>query len=428
MILKIIIIAVVVFAVWKIASLNSVKIQFFTTGMDKGFKMSEIMSLWKLASVSELEEPESLFFSLPLMSQAITKFIQETRENGTDTLESNKRFLSKLYAYRTRISLEHENNKSLDSTKYLDKHQRLRIVLPGSGVFKSEILANAGELVIKTPTRNGIIAVPGQDWVGKTVHVYLWRKGDAAYVFDSVVNNFDVYMGATALRLQHSSKLIRTQKRESIRAECSIDAQLYFLGEGEIDYDAVDANPGYKCLLEDVSEGGALIRVGGKGVKDARVKIQFNIGDSLVVMFGVVVGVEYNKSLNQSRLHFECIHVEEQMKNLVLSFVYKTLPEEKKEALEAISLAEEDAEGRDGGELDSPISSTPDDSSFDEMAAVSNSVESLSDDNSTSNAGDSLSLDEKEDEDLESLKGGFEEHFDDKMNEFRTKMEAFKRS
>jgi len=428
MVLKFVVFAVVAVAVWKVLSLNSDKIQFFSTGIDKGFKFSEVLALWRLASVSELDEPESLYFSLPLVSQAITKFIKETQENGTDGLEKNKKFLSKLYDYRTRISLEHENNKSLDSTKYLDKHQRLRIVLPGAGVFRSEILANASELFVKTPTRNGIIAVPGQDWVGKEVHVYLWRKGDAAYVFDTVVNNFDVYMGATVLRLQHSTKLIRTQKRESIRAACNMDAQLYFINDtGDVDYDSVDATPGYKCLLEDVSEGGALIRVGGKGVKGARVKIQFNIGESLVVMFGVVVGVEYNKSLNQSRLHFECIHVDEQMKNLVLSFVYKTLPEEKKEELEAISLAEEDAEGQrqSDGELDTPLPSEPDDSYFDEASAVSSSVEGLSEDNSKPLEEEA----EKDDDlDFDSLRGGFDEHFDDKMNEFRTKMEAFKRS
>ncbi len=422
--IKILILVAVVIVVVRFVSQNNEKIQFFTTGMDKGFKISEIFALWKLARVSNLENPESLYFSLPLMSDAISHFIQETRENRTDSLEKNKRFLTKLYDYRTRISLEHENNKSLDSSKYLDKHQKLRIILPGSGVFKSEILENGTELIIKTPTRNGVITVPGQEWVGKKVHVYLWRKGDAAYVFDSVVNNYDLFLGSTVLRLKHSTDMIRTQKRESIRSACQIEAQLYFVGDGKVDYDAVDATPGFRCILEDISEGGSLIRVGGKGVKGARLKIQFNISDNLIVMFGVVVGVEYNKNLNQSRLHFECIHMDETMKNIVLSFVYKTLPEDKKEALEAISLAEEDAspeEKNASGELDTEMVSNPDDP-FDETVAVEKSMEGLSEDNSV----DDGIVETNFEDDFGN--GGFDDHFEDKMNEFRNKMEAYKRS
>ncbi|HAH62238.1 MAG TPA: hypothetical protein DCL73_09105 [Treponema sp.] len=59
-------------------------------------------------------------------------------------------------------------------------------------------------------------------------------------------------------------------------------------------------------------------------------------------MFGIVRTIEYNRTINQSRLHFECIHIEPQMKNEVLSFVYNIMPQEEKEIYDALSLTDED--------------------------------------------------------------------------------------
>ena len=59
-------------------------------------------------------------------------------------------------------------------------------------------------------------------------------------------------------------------------------------------------------------------------------------------MFGVVRTVEYNESSNQSLLHFECIHLDQTMKNEVLSFVYNMLPEREKEVYEALKLTDTD--------------------------------------------------------------------------------------
>ena len=75
-----------------------------------------------------------------------------------------------------------------------------------------------------------------------------------------------------------------------------------------------------------------------------QLKIQFQIDNRLVVMFGIVRTVEYNEELGQSRLHFECIHIEEAMKNIVLSYVYNILPESEREIYDAIKLTTVDEE------------------------------------------------------------------------------------
>ncbi len=340
----IVIIAVVVIIVIRLGIVFKDKISFFATGNDKGFKLSEVNALWRLAKENGMEYPEDLFTSLPLVNDAITRFIADIQTAGTESLKKNQDFLSKLYAYRTRISLEHENSKGLISTKYLAKGQKLRIVFPTKGVFQSEVADNGEELFVKLPCQKGQPPVDGQTWVGEDVSVYFWRKGDAGYVFDTTVLDSFVRLGIPVLKIRQSSNLLRTQKRKSIRAQCQIDAQLYFISGDDIDFDKIETTQGFRCVIEDISEDGAMIRVGGQGEKDVRMKIQFNIGESLICMFGVVRAVEYNQQLNQSRLHFESVHLDESMKNTILSFVYNVLPEKQKAEVDALQQLEAEAE------------------------------------------------------------------------------------
>ena len=151
-----------------------------------------------------------------------------------------------------------------------------------------------------------------------------------------------LFLGKPSLYLRHTEKLLRTQKRQSVRTQCKIYASLFIIKDRVIDYNEVETKPGYRCLIEDISESGAMVRIGGKGVPNIQMKLQFNIEGKLIIMFGIVRTVEYNKTINQSRLHFECVHIEPSMKNEILSFVYNILPENEKEIFDAISLTTED--------------------------------------------------------------------------------------
>ena len=64
-------------------------------------------------------------------------------------------------------------------------------------------------------------------------------------------------------------------------------------------------------------------------------------------MHGIIRTVDFNESENQSLLHFECIHIEQGMKNEVLRYVYNILPEREKEVLEAISQTDDDIDEAD---------------------------------------------------------------------------------
>ncbi len=334
-----IIIAIVLFTI----SLNKEKLNFYTQGIEANFRHTEIRNLWKLAKECELKDPCSLYISTPTINKCITKIITKAQNEGNENSEEVQSFLKHLYDYRTRVALETEKKKGLDDTRSLDKGQKLRVILKGEGVFSSKILNNGRELVISVPKREGIISIPGEKWVGRLINVYLWRKNDASYVFDSLVLNQGIFLGESCLYIQHTNQLLRTQKRQSVRVECKIYASMYIIKSDEFDFNAIETEPGYRCLLEDISEDGAMIRIGGVGKTGVMIKLQFSINNQFVMMFGSIKAVEYNEQLKQSRLHFECLHIEPTMKNIILSYVYNVMPEEQKEINEALSLTESDA-------------------------------------------------------------------------------------
>jgi len=346
-VVSVIILLCIVILAAKLYALNSEKIHFFATGLDYGFHFSEILTLWRLATVCDLDEPNALYVSTSALNECISKVIAEEREKNTINSFKTQQFLDRLYKFRTRITLDKEARRGLDNSRYFDAGQRIRIILPGKGIFLSKIKNNAHELLVLLPkqedkkTKRVIILKP-EEWVGKNISVYLWRKGDACYSFDTIVLASSVFQGDNCLVLKHSENLVRAQKRQSVRCECQIPAQMYMITSAVVDYNMAETEPGFKCLLEDISEDGALIRVGGMGKTNIQIKIQFKLNDVLIIMYGIIRAVEYNKALEQSRLHFECIHIDPSMKNAILTYVYNILPDDQKEKDLAIKLAEDD--------------------------------------------------------------------------------------
>ena len=318
------------------------RIEFYITGLDQKFTFSDLNLLWNVSQLCDLDYPKALFWSMPSLTKCMSHITSQAATNGTENDPKTQALITKLFDYRTKLQNQTDDKKGIESTMYLDRDQKLRIILPGKGVFSSKILNNGKELIIAVPRQKDMIPFTAEEWVGKFVSVYLWRKGDARYVFDTTVTGHGLFVGESSISIRHSSNLIRTQKRKAVRAKCEIKANLYIITNEKIDYNAVETQNGYKCLIEDISEAGALIRIGGKGASNVQIKLQFNIQNMLIVMFGVVRTVEYNESTNQSLLHFECIHLDQTMKNEVLSFVYNMLPEREKEVYEALKLTDTD--------------------------------------------------------------------------------------
>ena len=191
-----IVVAIAVLAI--LAGLYSVskqKIDFYITGLDSKFSYADLNLLWKVSQICELEQPTALFWSMQALTKCMAHITSQAAKSGTENDPKMQSLITKLFDYRTKLQNETDDKKGLESTLYLDKGQRLRIILPGEGVFTSQIMNNGKEIIISVPRKNNMIPITAEQWVGKVISVYLWRKGDARYVFDTRVINHGLFLG-----------------------------------------------------------------------------------------------------------------------------------------------------------------------------------------------------------------------------------------
>ncbi len=372
-----------------ILSVYKKQVNFYISGFDSGFSFSDLKLLWKVSTLCELEDPLSLFYSDKSLKVCMEKLSNISNYENSEKIEL---ILSKLFEYKTKLKNESDNKKSIESTKSLSVEQKLRIILPGEGVFASEILGNGKELIISVPKQKNLVTIPGEKWVDKVINVYLWRKGDARYVFDTTVTSHGMYIGKSSLCLKHSYDLVRTQKRKSIRAKCKIFGHLFIIRSNDVDPYTVETKNGYKCLIEDISESGALIRIGGKGIENVKIKLQFSIESRLIVMFGIIRTVEFNEAENQTLLHFECTNIDTTMKNDVLRYVYNILPQSQKEIVQAMDEIENTEKEDEVKEKNSDSENSTD------FSAVINHLDSKAQENEFSNDNKNINVTETQDE------------------------------
>ena len=86
--------------------------------------------------------------------------------------------------------------------------------------------------------------------------------------------------------MTQSDVVLRSQKRRSVRTACEIPAQLYPVRSVHTATIIPETKPGLRCLLQDLSEDGASLLIGGKGEKSMSLKLQFELYGKMVIMRG----------------------------------------------------------------------------------------------------------------------------------------------
>ena len=305
-------------------------IQFLAKGKDCGFTLKEIDLLHRLAVKSKLEDPSVLFFSQSQLDKCIRALVKNLQLSGGTNEKGNQDFLSKLYDFRKKIEMEKPRVKNgISNSRQISDSQVLRILTKGAGVLKSQVIKNVSNYM--TISRPLTAKLPGTfAWQGQKLSVYFWRDDDAGYVFDSEVLDEVFSRGISSLKIAHSDSLFRTQKRKSIRVKIHKAAYLYpVVNEDELN--RIEINPGLKCFIEDLSDTGCAITIGGKAQDGIRVKVQFFLNNLPVCMSGNVRSVDLKEDLNRSVLHVEADPLPIEIRNQILGEVFGMLPEDEEE-------------------------------------------------------------------------------------------------
>jgi c-di-GMP-binding flagellar brake protein YcgR len=261
--------------------------------------------------------------------------------SGEDQNEETQDFLSKLYDYRKKLEMERPRIKNgISSTRQINEGQQLRLLVSGSGVFKSQLIKNTTKYLTITRPASARLSNSFK-WIGLRISVYFWREDDAGYVFDSDVLEEVYSKSIAALKITPSEMLFRTQKRQAIRVKIHKEALLYLLGnedakepggEGENraenKVEAGDSARGLKCYLEDLSETGCAVTVGGRASAGLRVKVQLNLNNAPIAIPGIVRSVEFKEDTNRSLLHMEADPLPVDVRNRILGLVFGTMSEE----------------------------------------------------------------------------------------------------
>jgi c-di-GMP-binding flagellar brake protein YcgR len=321
-------------------------LQFFAKGKDAGFSLQEIDLLRRLAVKADLEEPSSLFWSQHQLDICIRSLVRSIKASGGEKTPEDQNFLSKLYDFRKKIEMEKPKiKKGITNTQQIGESQRLRVLVTGAGVFSSRVVKNVSSyMTISRPLSSK--APVGLSWTGMPVSIYFWRNDDAGYVFDSEVLDEVFSRGISSLKIAHAESLVRTQKRKSIRIKTHKPAFLYLLAENE-EPGRIEVAPGLKCFIEDISESGCAVIIGGKAAEGLRVKVQFALDNSPISMSGTVRSIEYKQDSNRSLLHIESDELPIETRNQILGEVFGMLPEDEEDEPLPFRIAQNDEKQAD---------------------------------------------------------------------------------
>jgi len=306
-------------------------VQFFAKGREAGFSLRETEMLRRIATECNLEYPNAIFESQNLLDKCIHSLVRNIKMSG-DSEMGTQVFLSKLYDYRQKVEINKPHGEfSITNSRKISEGQPLRILVVGTGIFKSQVIKSVGPYMTITRPSNtkNSSAMP---WTGTKISVYFWREDDAGYVFDSEVLDEVFSLGMPSLKITHSDSLFRTQKRKSIRAKMHKAAFLYLVPTNEPSH-RLEIDPGLKCFLEDISDTGCAVVVGGRADAGLRVKVQFALDNTPICMSGTVRSISYREDTNRSILHIEAEPLPNETRNHILGEVFGMLPDDDEDEL-----------------------------------------------------------------------------------------------
>ncbi len=298
------------------------RVEFYSKGMDAGFSLQEINLLWSASQRAELPNPPSIYGSVEELDKAINQIAGGKKFSERKGIEPETVILKKLFDYRKKVEMGKPKYRSgLKSTRDIAIGQRLTIRADGVGVYSSKVVENEQSyLTISIPVGDPLPG--GFSWRQVKLNNYFWRKGDAGYFFQTRVIDKFYDRHNLHFRIYHSDNILRSQKRRSVRASARISARLYPLKSLEDANQWMESSPGLSCLIVDLSEDGAALKIRGRGKKNQPFKLQFKIRDEIVVLPGVVKRVQYKPKPDESTLHVEFLPPGENTKMILLSYVF----------------------------------------------------------------------------------------------------------
>jgi len=297
------------------------RFDFYLKGKNAGFSLSEIRILWSGIKHSNFEEPSRIFESIESLDALIGELTANKKFLERDGSENKTLALKNLLAYRRDIELNRmKRHLGLRSTRNIPVGQSLTIQVSRAGVYSSTVVENEDYyLTITIPVGDPLPT--GFSWRRSKLNIYLWRKDDGGYFFQTRILEKFYDKRNLLFHLKHSDRVIRSQRRGFIRAPARIYGHIQLHEDFEVVGELTETSDERKCLITDISESGAALRTAGFVEKGKILKLKFIVRNETAVVTGMVKGIRYDKENNESILHIEFKPISENLTMLLLSYV-----------------------------------------------------------------------------------------------------------
>ena len=288
----------------------STRLDFYSTGMDSGFVLPEINLMWAAAKRISLVTPSRIFGSLSELDKIIREMsCKENISPGSGT-SSESVLLKKLLKYRNKLELDKSRNRSgIKSTRTIAVGHKLYIRIETGAIYTSEVIENEPEhLTIRIPSGESL--PPDFSWRTRTLNIYLWREDDAGYFFQSHIIQDYYDLKKLHFRIHHSDKVLRRQRRESLRRIVSIRAGFHVMDDSHDANQLAGKEQGRVCFIENLSTGGARIRTRERLKKQQVIKLELKLRKEYLVIPGVILRCRQSKDNSEyiSNIEFLSYH------------------------------------------------------------------------------------------------------------------------
>ena len=345
-------------------------VEFYSMGKDAGFSFREITLLKRVAVVNKHQKPSSLFWSVDVLDKSLAgihKLIDA--EKDSDERDYLEYLLKKLYSYRKSVEFQKPRyNRGIETTFDISINQIVKLKVDMLGIYECSVLENNRNYILVTYPKGPPLPV-GFSWRDRTLNVYFWRREDAGYFFQSRIMEGYPDREFKTLRMSHSEVVLRSQKRRSVRTSCKLPAQLYPLKSLKSSTQLPESKPGLRCVIQDISEDGAAVKIRGMGKVNMCIKLQMDLFGKIAVLRGIVRTIDYDKDSNITVLHLQAEDPDEQSRYIILAFVYDIYRNEQSMTARTVSQASPVQEIRESDE-------SPDENG-DESAKGSEDLEAL---------------------------------------------------
>jgi hypothetical protein len=295
---------------------------FYQIAKMRGLQKNETEILKKLVLTQGLAKPTLIFTSTTILDSCIQRAIrrlslQEIRGESKDDM------INMYYRLRNKIT-RGKKGKPISTTRSIPAGSKLRMGVHDYGFFSVNVVSNEPDyLGVSIP-----VLPPGRiiPWQRRKVQCSYFKENDAVYNFETKVSDVNVTNQKQQIRLKHSDKIVRIQKRLYPRINVRLPvfySKVRVVEERGKKRAFIDKKETHWGTVVDISVGGLSVETTVPFDRNNFIRVEFELREEYkVIGFGKVKRIERNAARKTWIMHIQFTKIEKKHKNEIFAVLY----------------------------------------------------------------------------------------------------------